>query len=98
MGVGALHFFMSRLANNFAEIYADSPQALPWMTRVLIHDTWFYWVVPLVVAGSVVAHHLGYVGPRATTLIAGLGTVASIVIAVCGLYLPTIYFGRMVGG
>jgi type II secretory pathway component PulF len=87
---------MSYVANLLADVFLEAGAELPWVTEFLIQESLYYWIVPLGVACSFAAHHLGYLSRAHALLIGSVGTITSSVVCVIALYMPIFQLGALV--
>ncbi|MEL7025045.1 MAG: hypothetical protein AAGL69_15020 [Pseudomonadota bacterium] len=94
--VTAIHFGLSRLAARFQELFSGFGAELPFLTRMLMVDSLYFWVIPVTLCGILVAHQLGWVSRSVAIIANWVGTVGSMIVALFGLYLPIFKMGAVV--
>ena len=95
--VGVLHYVMALTANRLAQGFAGHSSDLPWLTKLLVNDSIFYWIPPTLLTFCFIAHHLGYLSRKSILLVSSVGTLFTVVVCVMGLYLAVVLLGGLVG-
>ena len=96
--VGLLHYqFATGIAPQFEDVFAGYGTDLPWLTQLVFAEPWYYWGFPIFIALCFVAHHLDYLSRPIVLLICSVGTFASLMLIMFGLYLPIFQLGAVVG-
>lgn len=95
--VGALHYVLTTVARQFEAVFEGFGAELPVLTRFLLADSIYYWIVPSLVAIVVVSHHFGRVSRSMTLLVTSISNIASIILCTLGMYLPIFQLGAVAG-
>ena len=94
--VTLLHYIASGIAGQLSDVYQNMGEDLPLVTKILTEDSLYYWMIPVMVMGGMVAHHLHWIDRRFALLIGALGTLGSMIVCIFGLYLPLFQMGSLV--
>lgn len=95
--VAWVHYFLSsKVASQFEDVFDGFGAELPWLTNLMLPDAPYYWLAPIIIVLLHIAHHSGYLSRPMVLLASSVGTVASIVLCLIGLYLPIFQLGAVV--
>ena len=95
--IAVLHALLSSVALQFQDVYDSFGAELPWLTRMMLSGSLYYWLVPVVLGSCYCLHHLGYLSRAMVLLITSVGTISSMFLCIAGLYLPVFQLGAVVG-
>jgi type II secretory pathway component PulF len=96
--IAVLHALLSRVALQFNEVFDGFGAELPWLTKLMLSGSIYYWLMPMLFGLCFVVHHLGYINRAMVLFITSVGTIASMGLSVVGLYLPIFQLGAVVAG
>ena len=95
--VAVLHYLMSGVAIQFADVFEGFGAELPLLTQFMLPGSVFYWFMPVLILLVFLAHHLGQIKRRVALILGSVLTVASMILCTFGLYLPIIQLGAAAG-
>lgn len=94
--VAVLHYVIFRLASRLAGFYEEVDAEMPVVTRFLVENPLYFWIVPLLVAGVMLAHQYGHLSRFSALIISWVGAGVSTLVCAAAIFLAISQLGSVV--